>query len=104
MTNMIFDGVFNDLTVDQTVALLSCFVHKEGSKDGQPKMKQDMQGPHRLLQEAARHVAVVFSEAKLEVDEEEYVQSFNAGLIDVVYAWYEIFYFRHLFICDSINK
>ena len=29
MTEMIFNGVFNDLTVPQCVALLSCFVFQE---------------------------------------------------------------------------
>ena len=29
LTEMIFNGVFNDLTVQQCVALLSCFVFEE---------------------------------------------------------------------------
>jgi ATP-dependent RNA helicase DOB1 len=29
LTDMIFNGVFNDLTVEQSVALLSCFVFQE---------------------------------------------------------------------------
>ena len=29
LTEMIFDGVFNELTVQQCVALLSCFVFEE---------------------------------------------------------------------------
>lgn len=29
LTEMIFNGVFNDLTVEQTVAMLSCFVFSE---------------------------------------------------------------------------
>lgn len=29
LTEMIFNGIFNDLTVEQTVALLSCFTFDE---------------------------------------------------------------------------
>jgi ATP-dependent RNA helicase DOB1 len=32
LTEMIFNGVFNDLTVEQTVAMLSCFVFSEKVK------------------------------------------------------------------------
>ena len=30
LTDMVFDGVFNDLKIEQAVALVSCFVFKEG--------------------------------------------------------------------------
>ena len=39
---MVFDGVFNDLSVDQSVALLSCFVHKETTS--KTNKKQASQG------------------------------------------------------------
>jgi superfamily II RNA helicase len=31
LTDMVFDGVFNDLKIEQAVALVSCFVFKEGT-------------------------------------------------------------------------
>ena len=90
LTDMIFDGVFNDLSVEQTVALLSCFVHKEGgSKDNNDKIKvkADMEGPFQKLQTAARTIARISIDAKMNVIEEDYVKSFNPGLIDATYAW-----------------
>jgi ATP-dependent RNA helicase DOB1 len=88
-TNMVFDGAFNDLSVPQIVALLSCFVHREENKDaGNPRVRADMQAPLRALQAVARGVAKACAEAKLTVDEEEYVNSFNPGLVDVTYAWW----------------
>jgi len=87
-TNMVFDGAFNDLSVPQIVALLSCFVHKEENKDpGNPQIRPDMQTAFRGLQAVARGVAKVCADAKLIVDEEEYVNSFNPGLVNVTYAW-----------------
>ena len=89
LTDMVFDGVFNDLSVEQTVALLSCFVHKEGSKDDSDKVKirADMEGPYQKLQAAARAIARVSIDAKMNMNEEEYVKSFNPGLVDATYAW-----------------
>ena len=31
LTDMVFDGVFNDLKIEQAVGLVSCFVFKEGT-------------------------------------------------------------------------
>ena len=39
LTEMIFQGVFNDLTVDQAVALLSCFVFDE-KVDAKAKLQE----------------------------------------------------------------
>ena len=87
LTNMIFDGTFNDLSINQTVALLSCFVHKEAQKNGAAAVRNDMQASFRQLQTVARGVAGVLLEHQLITDEEEYVASFNPGLVDVSYAW-----------------
>jgi len=88
LTDMVFDGVFNDLSVEQTVALLSCFVHKEGSKDSDKiKLRADMEGPYQKLQTAARAIARISIDAKMNMSEEEYVKSFNPGLVDATYAW-----------------
>jgi len=55
----VFDGAFNDLSTEQAVALVSCFVHKEGGKGDAPPVRSEMQAPLRLLQTAARNVAKV---------------------------------------------
>lgn len=43
--------------------------------------------PPPALQAAARHIAEVSRECKLEVDPDEYVDSFQPALMDVIYAW-----------------
>jgi ATP-dependent RNA helicase DOB1 len=87
LTDMIFDGVFNDLTAEQAVGLLSCFVHKEPSKDTNPKIRPDLDAAFQCLKEAARVVAKCSIDAKMAIDEEEYVSSFNPAMIDVAYSW-----------------
>ncbi|KAL4230220.1 Exosome RNA helicase MTR4 [Mactra antiquata] len=86
ITELLFNGAFNDLTPQQACALLSCFVFEEGGKDV-PKLVEHLAGPLRLLQDTARRIARVSKEAKLDIDEEEYVSSFKPTMMDVVHAW-----------------
>ncbi len=86
LTELMFAGTFNDLTPEQTVALLSCFVFQEKSEDT-AKLKEELAGPLRAMQDAARRIAKVSIECKLAVNEEEYVLQFRPELMDVVYAW-----------------
>lgn len=87
VTDMVFDGVFNELTTEQTVSLLSCFVHSEPSKEGAANVRPDLQKIYTQLQVVARKIAKVRIDAKIAVDEEEYVKSFNPELMEVCYAW-----------------
>ncbi|XP_076812190.1 exosome RNA helicase MTR4-like [Clavelina lepadiformis] len=86
LTELVFNGVFNPLTPGQCAALLSCFVFDEKSKSV-PKLSEALAGPLRQMHKAARRIAKVSTEAKLPLDEEEYVQSFKTMLMDVVHAW-----------------
>ncbi|XP_034129400.1 exosome RNA helicase MTR4 isoform X2 [Drosophila guanche] len=86
MTEMIFNGVFNDLSAPQAVALLSCFVCDEKSQEA-PKSATELSGPLRSMQDLARRIAKVSSECKLELDADSYVDKFKPFLMDVVLAW-----------------
>lgn len=85
-TEMIFNGMFNTLTIEQSVALLSCFVCDERSGDAS-KMAGEMTGFLHQMQDLARRIAKVSIECKLELDEENYVEGFKPFLMDVVHAW-----------------
>ncbi|CAF3556525.1 unnamed protein product [Adineta steineri] len=85
-TELLFNGIFNDLTVSQACALLSCFVFQEKANE-MPKLSQDLSGPLRLMQETARRVARVSIESKIDIDEERYVDAFKPYMMDVVKAW-----------------
>jgi len=86
LTEMIFNGVFNDLSSEHCAALLSCFVFQEKSE--QPlKLTEDLAAPLRKLQEIARRIAKVAQESKLPVVEDEYVSSFKVELMDCVLRW-----------------
>lgn len=86
MTEMMFNGLFNALSVPQMVALISCFVCDEKSNE-MPKSTEELSGPLRQMQDLARRIAKVTTEANLLLDEDSYVERFKPFLMDVLYAW-----------------
>lgn len=64
--------------------------HTHSQTDEQPKIKEELAGPLRQMQESARRIARVSKECKLPLDEEEYVQSFRPEMMDVAYAWSKV--------------
>ncbi|XP_011191568.1 exosome RNA helicase MTR4 [Zeugodacus cucurbitae] len=86
LTEMIFNGIFNEITTAQSVALLSCFVCDEKSSET-PKATEELSGPLRSMQDLARRIAKISTECKLNMDEESYVEKFKPFLMDVVLAW-----------------
>ena len=88
LTEMIFNGVFNDLPVEECVALLSCFVFEEKSKtDVFAGANESLKSLHRLVTETATRIAAVSIESKVQLDSETYVESFRPELMSVVYGW-----------------
>ena len=83
VVELIFTGVFNDLTVEQCVALLSCMTYDERNKDDDDPLK-GMKGyltqPFLKVQEVARSVVKAMIACKIEVDEDEFLDQFNPGM------------------------
>jgi ATP-dependent RNA helicase DOB1 len=86
ITEMIFNGVFNDLPSEICLALCSCVVYDEKDKK-EGKLPDELLAPYKLLQESARRVAKVSLECKLAVDVDEFVAGFSSSLMEVTYAW-----------------
>ena len=86
LTEMMFNGLFNDLEPAQAASILSCFVCDERSNE-MPKLTGELSGPLRTMQDMAKRIATVSKEAKIEIDEEQYVQKFKPYMMDVVYSW-----------------
>ena len=82
VVELIFDGVFSDLTVEQCVALLSCMTFDERNKDDGPDSptKSFLGNPFRKLQEIGRTVAKASIACKIDLDEDEFVNKFNPGM------------------------
>uniref|UniRef100_A0A8C1Q2Q4 Exosome RNA helicase MTR4 n=1 Tax=Cyprinus carpio TaxID=7962 RepID=A0A8C1Q2Q4_CYPCA len=102
LTEMVFNGLFNDLTAEQATALLSCFVFQENANE-MPKLTEQLAGPLRQMQECAKRIAKVSAEAKLDVDEDTYLNQFRPHLMDVVYTWANNSCFPEMTKCSIIR-
>ena len=81
VVELMFCGVFNDLSVEQCMALLSCMIFDERVDDDPTQgLKSYLTNPFYKLQECARTVAKAIIACKIELDEEEFVNSINPGL------------------------
>jgi ATP-dependent RNA helicase DOB1 len=91
VTELLFNGVFNELDVPSLVALMSVFSGgdraKKDADGGEEKVRPELREPLRLLKEGARRVAKVSQESGMEVDVKEYEEKFNVELMEVAYMW-----------------
>ncbi|KAI5949309.1 MTR4 [Candida jiufengensis] len=86
LTELIFNGNFNDLSSEQCAALLSCFVFQERAKEV-PRLKPELSEPLKSMQEMASKIAKISRECKIDIIEKDYVESFRPELMEVVFAW-----------------
>ena len=86
LSELLFDGFFNDLTAETCAAVLSCFIFEERDKRGRP-LPEDLAKQHREIARHARKIVKVAQESKMVINEDEYVQGFKPELMDVVHAW-----------------
>ena len=82
VVELMFSGIFNDLSVEQCMALTSCLTFDEKIKDEDPAkgLKSYLSNPFYKLQECARTVAKAVIACKVELNEDEFVEQFNPGL------------------------
>ncbi|KAL8827286.1 MAG: hypothetical protein Q9170_007072 [Blastenia crenularia] len=85
LSELLFDGFFNELSPEVCAAVLSCFIFEE--KAEAPALKEELAKPYREVQAKARMIAKVAQESKLPVNEDEYLQTFKYQLMEVVFSW-----------------
>ena len=86
ITELMFNGFFNTMTPQICAAVMSCFIFEEKSENA-PKLREELDGPLRTIQECARRIAVVSQECKLTLEPEEYANKFKPTLMEVVFSW-----------------
>lgn len=86
LSELLFNGFFNELTPEQCAATLSCFIFEEKSNET-PTLREELAKPFRDIQAQARVIAKVSQESKLAINEDEYVDGFKYQLMEVVFAW-----------------
>ncbi|KAM1225981.1 hypothetical protein PS2_044169 [Malus domestica] len=86
LTELMFNGAFKDVNVEEMVSLLSCFVWQEKLKEA-TKPREELDLLFSQLQDTARRVAEVQLECKVEIDVDSFVSSFRPDIMEAVYAW-----------------
>ncbi|XP_059634511.1 DExH-box ATP-dependent RNA helicase DExH10 [Cornus florida] len=87
VTELMFNGTFNDLDHHQIAALASCFIPGDKSNE-QIHLRAELARPLQQLQDSARRIAEIQHECKLEVNVDEYVEAaVRPSLMDVIYCW-----------------
>jgi ATP-dependent RNA helicase DOB1 len=83
VVELIFTGVFNDISVEQCVALMSCMTFDEksrGDEDPATGLKSHLLNPFLKLKECARAVVRVEIACGVDLKEDEFVDKFNPGM------------------------
>ncbi|KAJ1383224.1 rRNA-processing arch domain [Sesbania bispinosa] len=86
LTELMFNGVFKDIKVEEMVSLLSCLVWQEKIHDS-AKPREELDLLFAQLQDTARRVAQLQLECKVQIDVESFVKSFRPDIMEAVYAW-----------------
>jgi ATP-dependent RNA helicase DOB1 len=85
LAELLFNRFFNELTPEVCASVLSVFIFDE--KVETAALKEELAKPFREIQAQARVIAKVSAESKMEVNEDEYVQSLKWQLMETVMAW-----------------
>ena len=85
-TELIFNGLFKEVDVKMLVALVSCLVWREKSRDT-AKLGEESAEVFSRLKDVARKVGKQMVECKMSVDVEEYVDGFRCELMEIMLAW-----------------
>ena len=91
MTELLLSGFFNHLNPKEVAAILSCLVHDENSGDVSKVIikQENLAKAFREILEQAERIYEVYSDCKLNIDKETYMNSFKPQLIEVVHRWCE---------------
>ncbi|KAJ3115132.1 ATP-dependent RNA helicase mtr4 [Phlyctochytrium bullatum] len=87
LTEMLYDGVFEKLTVDQSVVLLSCFCCDEKVDRDRGSLPDDLAALLKKVKSAAKKVTKAFVEYKIPIDEGLYLDSFREDLMEAALEW-----------------
>jgi ATP-dependent RNA helicase DOB1 len=86
LTELIFNGIFNEMSVEQIVALMSCLVNGEKTT-AEFVPKEEFTAALRILYDSCKRVTQIAIESKMPLDEEKELSKISPSLMDVTYAW-----------------
>lgn len=101
LSELLFNRFFNELSPELCASVLSVFIFDE-KVEAQP-LREELAKPYRDIQATARTIAKVSQESKLDVNEEEYVQSLKWQLMETVYVWAQGKPFAEIWYVETLD-
>lgn len=88
LTEMLYNGSFNEIDPPTLAAMLSCFLVNENSKaESKPPKNPVLNLLFEKIKENAGKVADILIECKINLVKNEYVEIFKPDLMEVVFDW-----------------
>lgn len=89
MTELVFSGFFNDMTPQEIPAILSAIINDEGNaKNMKFSFKNErLNSFYTTLTDIVKKLGEVFSDCKINIDQEAYANTIKPQLIEVTYMW-----------------
>ena len=84
---LLFDGTLKKLERSYIISFLSCLVPFTDHVEESSTEQETLHGAFENLKTIARRIGDVSVECKVEIDVEEYVESFHLCFVDVMHAW-----------------
>ncbi|KAG0441242.1 hypothetical protein DMUE_1198 [Dictyocoela muelleri] len=100
LTEMMFNGDFVKLPVDELVPLLSCVVFQEWNDDcvvSETNLKN-----YELIRMAAKKICETMTECNIEMNVEAYMKKYSYGLMDIIKMWVCGSTFYEICQCTSV--
>jgi len=86
ITELVFENKLTERPPEEIAALLSCMVFQQRNCS-EPELTEELKKGVKEIQETAARVGQVQVDQGLAIPVGDYVESFNFGLVEVVYEW-----------------
>jgi len=86
ITELVFEGVFNELTMEESVAFLSAFL-PHGKSECKTRLSEALKNAFEKLTLKAKKLQLIQVEAKVDINAKSYLGQFKDNMIMIVLAW-----------------
>jgi ATP-dependent RNA helicase DOB1 len=89
LTEMLFNGSFNNIEPNYLCSMLSCFLVNEGGSKNDTKPPKDprLTSYNNIIKENAGKVADILIDSKINISRQEYIDSFKTDIMEVTLEW-----------------
>lgn len=86
LSELLFNGFFNDMTPPEIAAAVSVFIMEEKTNK-EPQLNNQLKKYYNDIVQQAKTVLKVSQECKIAISEDEYLGRFKSDLMGVAFAW-----------------